>query len=250
MSSATSSTSSSISSNSTSNQLKSQFQSKPTLVALTNEALLFYDQVPQILDEWLSPSVSYSLLISRVVVQNQKNPACSSEIDEKNLYFLTRHGTSRRGTVSHLFRCLGSKDFLNWTTLIDRQIIYAVNLVKHVDFLCTWHSRECKLNLHFEYGFKLYDLNQNNALLWQQSFDKLRRSADNNQNLLWLDFENDEGEIVSNFFSTILVFKIDFIEFLKTFWGALISKVRCLNAFYFYSNFDFEFKPIRSTMLI
>ena len=61
---------------------------------------------------------------------------------------------------------------------------------------CTWHSRECKLNLHYEYGFKLYDLNQNNALLWQQSFDKLRRSADNNQNLLWLDFENDEGEIV------------------------------------------------------
>jgi len=40
-------------------------------------------------------------------------------------------------------------------------------------------------------------VNQNNALLWQQGFDKLRRSADNNQNLLWLDFENDEGEIVS-----------------------------------------------------
>jgi hypothetical protein len=60
-----------------------------------------------------------------------------------------------------------------------------------------FHNRECKLNLHYEYGFKLFDVNQNNALLWQQGFDKLRRSADNNQNLLWLDFENDEGEIVS-----------------------------------------------------
>ena len=57
-----------------------------------------------------------------------------------------------------------------------------------------FHNRECKLNLHYEYGFKLFDVNQNNALLWQQGFDKLRRSADNNQNLLWLDFENDEGE--------------------------------------------------------
>jgi len=62
--------------------------------------------------------------------------------------------------------------------------------------VCSWHNRECKLNLHYEYGLKLFDLNQNNSLLWQQSFDKLRRSADNNQNLLWLDFENDEGEIV------------------------------------------------------
>lgn len=65
---------------------------------------------------------------------------------------------------------------------------------------CVWLNRECKLNIHYEYGLKLFDINQNNALLWQQSFDKLKHSADNNQNLLWLDFENDEGEIVSYFF--------------------------------------------------
>lgn len=62
---------------------------------------------------------------------------------------------------------------------------------------CRWNNRECSLNLHYEYGLKLFDVNQNNALLWQQSFDKLKRSADNNQNLLWLDFENEEGEIVT-----------------------------------------------------
>jgi len=62
--------------------------------------------------------------------------------------------------------------------------------------VCSWHSRDCKLNLHFEYGLKLFDLNQNNSLLWEHGFDKLKRSADNNQHLLWLDFENDEGEIV------------------------------------------------------
>lgn len=184
--------SSSNQSNSTS-QIKAQFHSKPTLVALTNDSILFYEQVPQSIDEWMHPAYSYSLLITRFVIQNGV-VVYSNNLKDKNLYFLTRHGT-KRGTISHLFRCLNHKDFFNWTDSIEKQIVQAVNLIRHVDFLCTWHNRECKLNLHYEYGFKLYDLNQNNALLWQQGFDKLRRSADNNQSLLWLDFENDEGEI-------------------------------------------------------
>ncbi len=57
------------------------------------------------------------------------------------------------------------------------------------------------MNLHYENGFKLYDVNQN-VLLWQQSFDKLRRSADNNKSSLFLDFENDEGEIELNMYSS------------------------------------------------
>ena len=62
---------------------------------------------------------------------------------------------------------------------------------------CFWHNRECRLVLHYEYGFKLFESSSTNSLLWQQGFDKLKRSADNNQNLLWLEFENEEGEIVS-----------------------------------------------------
>jgi beta-syntrophin len=132
-SSISSSISSSNQSTSTNNQLKSQFQSKPTLVALTNDSMLFYEHVPQSIDEWMRPLYSYSLLISRLVLQNQNSLVYSNTLQEKNLYFLTRHGTSR-GTISHLFKCLNSKDYFNWTTFIEKQIIYAVNYIKHVDF--------------------------------------------------------------------------------------------------------------------
>lgn len=132
-SSMSSSISSSNQSNSTNNHLKSQFQSKPTLVALTNESLLFYEHVPQSLDEWLHPLFSYSILTSRLVLQNQNSLTYTNDIQEKNLYFLTRHGT-KRGTISHLFKCLDPKDYFNWTTFIEKQILYAVNFIKHVDF--------------------------------------------------------------------------------------------------------------------
>ena len=140
LSSTTSSISSSISSsnqsNSTTSQLKSQFQSKPMLAALTNDSLLFYEQVPHTIEEWMHPLINYSLIVSRLIVHNQSTNAYSngsSGIQEKNLYFLTRHGT-KRGTISHLFRCLGSKEFLNWTTMIEKQIEFTVNLIKNVDF--------------------------------------------------------------------------------------------------------------------
>ena len=114
--------------------LKSQFQSKPTLVALTNDCIFFYEQVPQSTDEWLQPSYSYSLLITRLILQNQSAVTYTSSVHgDENLYFLTRHGT-KRGTVSHLFRCLSQKDFFNWTSFIEKQILNAVGLIKHVDF--------------------------------------------------------------------------------------------------------------------
>ena len=69
---------------------------------------------------------------------------------------------------------------------------------------CSWHNRECKLTLHIDNGFTLYDINQNNALLWQQGYEKLRRSADNNQSLLYFDFESEEGTIVRTCLSCFL----------------------------------------------
>lgn len=55
------------------------------------------------------------------------------------------------------------------------------------------------MNIDYDIGFTLYEITSefNIIQLWQQNFEKLRRSADNNQRLLWLDFHNDEGEIVS-----------------------------------------------------
>jgi hypothetical protein len=62
-----------------------------------------------------------------------------------------------------------------------------------------WHKRECKLNLHYDYGFTLYEIRNDSRVvqLWRQSYEKLERSNDNSQHLLWLNFSNDEGEIVS-----------------------------------------------------
>lgn len=139
---------------STSNLLKSHFQIKPIFLALTHDSLLFYDQIPQTTDEWLQPQYSYSLITTRLVLQQfqqtmtQANTAnqnhsvnnlayymnsLTSCNDEANLYFLTRHGTNR-GVESHLFRCFNRNELRNWTCLIEKQTNTAVCLIKQVDF--------------------------------------------------------------------------------------------------------------------
>ena len=114
--------------------------------------------------------------------------------DAKSMTFLTRHGTNT-GILAHLFCSLNAQDHRNWTSLIEKQIHAAVCVIKNAEFTCKWHNRDCKLLLNYEQGFKLFDLKQN-SVLWQQGFEKLKSSADNGQNLLWLNFENEEGEIV------------------------------------------------------
>ena len=140
-------------------------QTKPTLVALTQDSLLFYDSVPQSTDEWLQSSHFYSLLTTRLVVQaNSSNtgansstinsrinfsnnlfdfpnssssvfstssPPQSSTLNE--FYFMTRHGTTR-GIQSHLFKCKTKNDFTTWVQSIEKQTHTAVCLIKHVDF--------------------------------------------------------------------------------------------------------------------
>jgi len=65
---------------------------------------------------------------------------------------------------------------------------------------CKWNNRVCKLCLHFEYGFTLYtesDYNTTNVrVLWQEPFEKLRSSSDDNDHLLTLDFHGEEGVMV------------------------------------------------------
>ena len=139
--SAESSVSSSFSNNNT-NKLP-QFQSKPTFIALTNDSLLFYDQIPHTVDEWFQPLLNYSLLTTRLVINNNNNnntlngkPIFLSMNQDDSTFgylFLTRHGTVH-GTLSHFFRCLNKTELKNWAFLIENQIHLAVTQVKHIDF--------------------------------------------------------------------------------------------------------------------
>ncbi len=144
--SAASSVSSSLSNNNNNNNNINgpkipQFQSKPMFVALTNDSLFFYDQVPQNVDEWFQPLLSYSLLITRLVVNNTSNshkqfilnPNLSQDELCSGYLFLTRHGTVH-GTLSHFFRCLNKAELKNWSFLIETQTNIYVSLVKHVDY--------------------------------------------------------------------------------------------------------------------
>ncbi len=140
--SAASSVSSSFSNNN--NNKLPQFQSKPTFIALTNDSLLFYDQIPHTVDEWFQPLLNYSLLTTRLVINNNNNTLngnntkptfLSMNQDEatSGYLFLTRHGTVH-GTLSHFFRCLNKTELKNWAFLIENQIHLSVTQVKHIDF--------------------------------------------------------------------------------------------------------------------
>jgi hypothetical protein len=114
------------------NYLKSNFKNRPIFAALACDSLLFFEQVPQSTDDWLQPTYSYSLLITRLVNQQpSKNLQFLNQDDD--IYFLTRHGTSN-GIVSHLYSCLNRNDLRNWTTLIEKQTHIAVTLIRQIDF--------------------------------------------------------------------------------------------------------------------
>ncbi len=62
---------------------------------------------------------------------------------------------------------------------------------------CKWNNRRCKLYVHYEHGFTLYSEADNGSrLLWQEPFEKLRSSSDDNDHLLRLDFHGEEGVVV------------------------------------------------------
>jgi hypothetical protein len=64
---------------------------------------------------------------------------------------------------------------------------------------CQWNKRLCQLCLHYEHGFTLYNQSENGGqirLLWQEPFEKLCLSSDDNDHLLTLDFHGEEGIVV------------------------------------------------------
>lgn len=65
---------------------------------------------------------------------------------------------------------------------------------------CQWNKRLCKLSLHYEHGFALYSESEYptgpSRLIWQEPFEKLYVSSDDNDHLLRLDFHGEEGVVV------------------------------------------------------
>lgn len=67
----------------------------------------------------------------------------------------------------------------------------------------TWRDQDARLTVHFENGFTLTDarVNEGNGraqVLWYFPFEKLKRSADDGQRMLWLEFGADESEQVKS----------------------------------------------------
>ena len=115
-----------------------QFRPKPIFVALTNDSLLLYDQIPLTIDDWFAPLLTYSLLITRKINQSKSDPKASfseNKFSEANssYLFLTRHGTLH-GTLTHFFQCLNKTELKTWSVLIEKQTDAAVNMIKHIDF--------------------------------------------------------------------------------------------------------------------
>lgn len=67
----------------------------------------------------------------------------------------------------------------------------------------TWRDQDARLTIHYENGFTLTDarVNEGNGraqVLWYFPFEKLKRSADDGQRMLWLEFGADESDQVKN----------------------------------------------------
>ena len=171
-------------------------------------------------------NILYNLFVLRLV-----QSARDITNDGDALPFILRVGT-KHGVVTHTFRVETKADLNYWTQAISQCLQNAVVKKKEIVFrmfkiiifsrknrcnlrfsrillACKWNNRTCKLFLHYEHGFTLYSdptdsvtsvgnsANTGNVrLLWQQPFEKLRSSADDNEHLLTLDFHGEEGVVV------------------------------------------------------
>lgn len=63
----------------------------------------------------------------------------------------------------------------------------------------TWNGQDSRLTLHWENGFLLTGVNDND-IIWSYPYEKLRCSSDDAKRLLWLDFGGEDGEQVRIYF--------------------------------------------------
>ena len=157
-------------------------------------------------------AISLSIYLHwRRLIQSMRDSSMHLDLSLLSL----RVGT-KFGVVSHTFRVESKDDLDYWTQGITQALHHAVMCVKEIAFrkcrqwtlllsifvdclACQWNKRACKLCLHYEHGFTLFNEMDNGAqvrLLWQEPFEKLGASSDDNNHLLTLDFHGEEGVVV------------------------------------------------------
>ncbi|CAF0938730.1 unnamed protein product [Rotaria sp. Silwood1] len=179
---------------------------KPVFLVLTDAEICFLCCAPVSRQTCREPDLVYSILSTRLVQSSR------DQINDGDVSLLSLRVGTKFGVVSHTFRVETKADLNYWTKAISQCLQSAVVRIKEVVFPCKWNNRTCKLFLHYEHGFTLYSdptdsvTSAGNAtstgnvrLLWQQPFEKLRSSADDNEHLLTLDFHGEEGVVELDF---------------------------------------------------
>ncbi|CAF3962661.1 unnamed protein product [Adineta steineri] len=164
---------------------------RPVFLVLTDSEICFLSHSPVSRQASRESNITYPILSSRLI---QSTRDTSTDID---ISLLSLRVGTKFGVVIHTFRIETKYDLDYWTTSVSQCIQSAVQRIKEVIFPCKWNNRLCKLYLHYEDGFALYaepDIGSTSArLLWQEPFEKLRSSSDDNNHLLMLDFHGEEG---------------------------------------------------------
>ncbi|XP_078410914.1 alpha-1-syntrophin [Cetorhinus maximus] len=171
---------------------------KPVLAILTEKDLLLYSGLPQTRESLNSPSSRHPLIATRLV---HSGPAKGSLLaDNSDLSFVLRAGTPH-GVETHLFSAEIHLDLSTWTRLLVDGCHNAAELIQEVVTACTWSGQDCKLAVHLDKGFTIYqdtpEIGKPKILL-SQPFEKLRMSSDDGVKVLYLDFGGPEGEIQLN----------------------------------------------------
>ncbi|GCC16649.1 alpha-1-syntrophin [Chiloscyllium punctatum] len=171
---------------------------KPILAILTEKDLLLYNSLPQTRESLNSPSSRHPLIATRLV---HSGPAKGSLLaDSSELSFVLRAGTPL-GVETHLFCAELQSDLSVWTRLLVDGCHSAAELIQEVATACTWNGQNCKLTVHLDKGFTIYqdaaEVGRPKVLL-SQPFEKLRMSSDDGVKVLFLDFGGPEGEIQLN----------------------------------------------------
>ncbi|CAL8081936.1 unnamed protein product [Calicophoron daubneyi] len=186
---------------------------KPVFAALSDRDLLLYDTAPTTKEEWANPSQAHPLIATRLVRLDSKNSVNERSIAQSPslipqppgdmLIFSTRTG-SKNGVEAHTFAVSTAEDLNSWCTAIVDGGHAAVAAAREVVITCRWQQQDCRLTLHYDNGITL-SLRQpmndyapqsirspiSNQVIWRFPYERLRSTADDGRNLLWIDFGAD-----------------------------------------------------------
>ncbi|KAG5444082.1 Beta-2-syntrophin [Clonorchis sinensis] len=190
---------------------------KPVFAALSDRDLLLYDTAPTTKEEWANPSQAHPLIATRLVrtaehhngTGESDNPKFAPQPPGDMLTFSTRTG-SKHGVETHTFAVLTAGDWNIWCQSIIDGAHMAVAAAREVVITCRWQRKDCRLALNYDNGITLSSRNpvneygtqtsttngtqRSNQIMWHFPYERLRSTADDGRNLLWIDF-GSEGEV-------------------------------------------------------